>query len=251
MQKMLGVADPKETERNAKHEEVEKIFKKLCNHLDALSNFHFTPRIVCCILLVLFLLHLLFTFPCFFPLALFVTADNVFFFSQPEPEIKVVHNVPAIHMEEVTPVTFSDASALAPEEIYQHNKKHVKVITITIINIVKSASCSPSLLPLFSPLISHLYHLCSLLPLLCVSSFFSLPSSSFYIHLLFSSLLQAPTELSSAEKKRGRAQFKLKVKTSKEQKEAERKLREKLFPETVSKKAATKRAVQEIATAKV
>ena len=75
-----------EDKENSAHIKLKSLTDLICN-LDALANFHFRS-------------------------------------APPEPEIKVLTNLPSISMEEVQPVTHTDADLLAPEEI--HRKEEIK-----------------------------------------------------------------------------------------------------------------------------
>ncbi|EGZ30751.1 hypothetical protein PHYSODRAFT_476379 [Phytophthora sojae] len=72
-------------------EEIEVMFKSLCWKLDALSNYHFTPK-------------------------------------PAVKELQVKPAVPAIAMEEVVPISVSDANLKAPEEVYDKKRKRGEAV---------------------------------------------------------------------------------------------------------------------------
>merc|ERR1712137_1297561 len=89
----LGV-DKEEADRQAKvtYDEITALFTSLSHKLDALSNFHYTPRMI-------------------------------------KTAAAEKKDVAAIEMEEATPSAVSDAAMLAPEEVYAPKRKPVKGIS--------------------------------------------------------------------------------------------------------------------------
>ncbi|KAI9911765.1 hypothetical protein PsorP6_009095 [Peronosclerospora sorghi] len=89
MKTAMGFEPDEESKKD--QAEIEVLFKSLCWKLDALSNYHFTPK-------------------------------------PAVKELQVKPAVPAIAMEEVLPMSVSDANLKAPEEIYGKKRKRGEAV---------------------------------------------------------------------------------------------------------------------------
>ncbi|KAK7116228.1 U3 small nucleolar ribonucleoprotein protein MPP10-like [Littorina saxatilis] len=88
-QEYLKLQAPDEDETNPQHEEIKKMMAFLFPRLDALASWHYKP-------------------------------------TQAVPEVKIRNNLPAIQMEEATPITMVNSSVLAPEEVKAKKRGEVK-----------------------------------------------------------------------------------------------------------------------------
>lgn len=88
-QRTGDTSNEKDEALEKEHEAIDGMVNDLFSRLDALSNFFYTPK-------------------------------------APKADINVVTNAPAISMEEVMPVNVSDATMLAPEEVYDKQRRDVK-----------------------------------------------------------------------------------------------------------------------------
>jgi U3 small nucleolar RNA-associated protein MPP10 len=81
----LGHDTEDSVKRNKEQEELHEMFISVCQKLDALSNFHYTPK-------------------------------------PPKATATVTSSAPAINMEEVTPLATSTASQAMPEQVFKAEK---------------------------------------------------------------------------------------------------------------------------------
>lgn len=82
MATMGSAGSAAEEKLRKQHTEIDDLMKALDAQLNALTNFHFTPK-------------------------------------PQQEELKVISNAPSIQVEEIIPAAVSDATRLAPEEVYE------------------------------------------------------------------------------------------------------------------------------------
>ncbi|KAI9095774.1 Mpp10 protein-domain-containing protein [Phlyctochytrium arcticum] len=85
------VSTEKDEALAAQHAEIESLFKTLCQNLDTLSNWHFTPK---------------------------PSVDDV--------EVKSLPNIPALQLEEVAPSHVASSNLVAPSDLFNPATKAVK-----------------------------------------------------------------------------------------------------------------------------
>ncbi|XP_065566235.1 U3 small nucleolar ribonucleoprotein protein MPP10-like isoform X2 [Artemia franciscana] len=81
--------DPLEVDVNEAHEKIKSAMESLFMKLDALGNYHYTPKL-------------------------------------PTPKVKILTTTPALAVDEVVPISVSDQALLAPEEIKEKPRGEVK-----------------------------------------------------------------------------------------------------------------------------
>jgi len=83
--------DDSGSKSNTKHDEIKRAMGALFAKLDALCNFHYTPKSLVA-------------------------------------EVRIINNMPSLQMEEIGPIAASDSIRIAPEEAKKHERGDVKAI---------------------------------------------------------------------------------------------------------------------------
>lgn len=98
--------DDRDGRLKKEHEEITRLWDKICNKLDALSNAHFVPKQVR-------ITSALFLYVGIKP-------------PKPKPTITTVENTPSVLIESALPTSKSVATMLAPEEVFSVSKSLLK-----------------------------------------------------------------------------------------------------------------------------